>query len=140
MGSAFSNIHDQEEGHAWDVQWSQLERGAAPAVQLAPSDLLLLDPHHTQRSDTAKTTYGAHCQEKVHSWDLRWIELEQDLALEIRREAMVAKVQKQLYQLPTILALDRGKGMAANAKELNKGACAFGGETVVLTAVRAAGA
>jgi len=140
MGSTLSNIHDQEEGFAWDVQWTQLEQGGTPAVQLAPSSVLSLGTRRSQWSSTAEMMDGAHRRERKHAWDVRWSELEQDLSLKVRRETMATMLQQKLQQPPTLFAQETGKEKDAKATEFHEGFRYLGEEAIVSAVVRAAGA
>jgi len=75
-----------------------------------------------------------------HSWDMAWSQLERDLVLEERREAMVATVHQHLQQRPAAASQSMSKEKVAKATPSDQGADGLGGKAAVMAAARAAGA
>merc|ERR1712039_231625 len=127
MGGSFSGVISEEEGHAWDMRWSELEQGSGHERQLEPSNLF----QPTQQAGCI------HHGEEEHVWDVRWSQLEQNLALKVHREAMAASVQRQLQQVQVVGAQEIRQERVPKAT--NSDNCVEG-EAVVTAAARAAGA
>jgi len=140
MGCVLSNDDDRREGQPWDVRWSHLERGLAPKRQLSASDVVLLADHSSKRSYAAEMTRHIHRREQQHVWDARWSQLERDLALEERREAMAARVQWQLQQRPAAVSQSLSKEKVDRAAPSDRGADGLAEEAAVMAAARAGGA
>jgi hypothetical protein len=141
MGSVLSTADDRVEGRAWDARWSRLEEGAVPRAQLSLSDLVLSTGHQAHRSPAAESTGHAEHHEKARIWDARLSQLERDLKLEMRREAMAKIVQRRLQQLKGAEAQGAIKEkVPKTTKAGERDADGLVGEIAMKVVARAAGA